>query len=292
MPRVPRIDKPGLLYHVFARGIERRQIFQNDRDRYRFLDSLGTILTETGTAIHAFALLPNHFHLLLRRNSAPLSSVMRRLLTSYAIYFNRRHERVGHLFQNRYRSIVCQEDRYYLQLVRYIHLNPVRSAQVSLEKLANYPFCGHSYLLGNRRADWYEPERVLTRFGGPAAAGRQVYLEMIASSPQSRIALNPDDRGSNQTDNAADIRVESEQAKQGFDFKIEPIVDAVCDEMGILKTELLLGAKRRDVVKARELIVGKLIGEVGLPPSHIAKELYISKTAVTSILRRRSKRVS
>ena len=98
MPRQSRIDAPGALHHVIVRGIERRKIFLNDQDRYDFLDRLGAVIEHTGTICYAWALMPNHFHLLLRTGNAPLATVMRRLLTGHAVSFNRRH---GHLFQNR-----------------------------------------------------------------------------------------------------------------------------------------------------------------------------------------------
>ena len=112
MPRRSRIDAPGALHHIICRGIERRRIFKDNQDRDNFIKRLGGILLETKTPCYAWALTPNHFHILTRTGSAPLSTVMRRLLTGYAIYFNRRHRRSGHLFQNRYKSIVCQEHIY------------------------------------------------------------------------------------------------------------------------------------------------------------------------------------
>lgn len=130
MPRQARLDAPGILQHVMARGIERRKIFANDKDRTSFLERLTVILEETQTQCYAWALIPNHFHLLLRTGSTPLSKVMRRLMTGYAMNFNKRYKRTGHLFQNRYKSVVCEEDPYLLELIRYIHLNPLRAKLV------------------------------------------------------------------------------------------------------------------------------------------------------------------
>jgi putative transposase len=152
MPRQPRLDAPGLLQHVMARGIERRQIFQDDKDRKAFLTRFADILEETQTQCYAWALIPNHFHLLLRTGSTPLSKVMRRLMTGYAVNFNKRHKRSGHLFQNRYKSVVCEEDPYLLELIRYIHLNPLRAGLVKdLRELDKYPWSGHSVIMGRRK---------------------------------------------------------------------------------------------------------------------------------------------
>ena len=117
MPRQARLDAPGVLQHVMARGIERRKIFWDNKDRSSFLERLAVILEETQAQCYAWALISNHFHLLLRTGPTPLSKVMRRLMTGYAVTFNKRHKRSGHLFQNRYKSVVCEEDPYLLELI-------------------------------------------------------------------------------------------------------------------------------------------------------------------------------
>ena len=134
MPRQARLDAPGVLHHIMIRGIERRKIFTDDKDREDMLDRLAKLLPETQTACYAWAFLPNHAHFLFRTGVTPLATVMRRLLTGYAVSFNRRHKRRGHLFQNRYKSIVCQEDAYLKELVRYIHLNPVRAVLLRISQ--------------------------------------------------------------------------------------------------------------------------------------------------------------
>ena len=130
MPRQARIDAPGALHHIIIRGIERTSIFADDRDRENFLERLSQLLTESQTPCYAWALMSNHAHLLLRTGSVAIASLTRRLLTGYAVSFNKRHRRHGYLFQNRYKSILCEEDRYLRQLVAYIHLNPVRAGIV------------------------------------------------------------------------------------------------------------------------------------------------------------------
>ena len=152
MPRQPRLDAPGVLQHVMARGIERRKIFWDDKDRTSFLERFAVILEETQTQCYAWSLIPNHFHLLLRTGPTPLKKVMGRLMTGYAVTFNKRHNRSGHLFQNRYKSVICEEDPYLLELIRYIHLNPLRAGLVKdLKELDKYPWTGHSTILGRHK---------------------------------------------------------------------------------------------------------------------------------------------
>ena len=128
------------MHQIIVRRIERRRIFSDDQDCDNFVERLGDIVTETEIFCFAWALIPNHAHILLRTCQTPLSTVMRRMLTGYAVSYNRRHWRHGHLFQNRYKSILCQEDTYLLELVRYIHLNPLRAKLVkSLTETDKYP---------------------------------------------------------------------------------------------------------------------------------------------------------
>lgn len=176
MPRKARIDAPGALHHIIVRGIEKRQIFEDDKDRDQFIQRLDDILTETETPIYAWALIPNHAHFLLKTSLTPIATIMSRLLTGYAGYFNRRHRRHGHLFQNRYKSILCQEETYFRELVRYIHLNPLRAKLVKeIKALDNYPYSGHSAVLESVRRDWQQVDYVLGFFGKTKSAARRAY---------------------------------------------------------------------------------------------------------------------
>lgn len=180
MPRSARIDCLDILQHVMVRGIERQDIFLDDVDRFAFLQRFTRLLQETSTDCLAWALMRNHFHLLLRPRAAKLSTFMRRLLTGYAVTFNKRHRRVGHLFQNRYKSIVCEEEPYLLELVRYIHLNPLRAHAVAdIDALDRYPWCGHAVLMGVRDLVGQKSSEVLARFGPNARSAREAYRRFI-----------------------------------------------------------------------------------------------------------------
>jgi putative transposase len=176
MPRKARIDAPGALHHIIVRGIERRKIFWDDADRDSFVRRLGRVVGETDTACFAWALIPNHAHLLLRTGRTPIAGVMQRLLTGYAVEFNRRHRRHGHLFQNRYKSILCQQDPYLLELVRYIHLNPLRAKLVAdYASLKGFRYSGHCALMGKCSNDWQDTEYILSLFGEKVPEARRSY---------------------------------------------------------------------------------------------------------------------
>ena len=190
MPRQARLDASGALHHIVVRGIERAKIFRDDADRDDFLDRLGDLLNETRTPCYAWALIPNH-HLLLRTGLSPLATVMRRLLTGYAVSFNRRDRRHGHLFQNRYKSFLCQEDACLLELPRYIHLNPVRARVVAdLRELEQYRYSGHGVLMGKHHLDWQDDQYVLKMFGARVGAARRHYRAYVEES--LRLGRRPD----------------------------------------------------------------------------------------------------
>jgi REP element-mobilizing transposase RayT len=180
MPRGPRLDAPAALHHVLARGIERRPIFLDDHDRFAFLCRLAPLLLATRASVYAWALVGNHVHLLLRTGDAALSDVMRCLLTGYAVNFNRRHRRAGHLFQNRFKSILVEEEPYFLELIRYIHLNPIRAGLVlDLDELDRYPWSGHAALLGMAIHAWQDTDAVLDQFGAQPNLARQSYRQFV-----------------------------------------------------------------------------------------------------------------
>jgi REP element-mobilizing transposase RayT len=195
MARVARRDAPGAIHHVLLRGIERRWIFLDDRDRGDFLDRLARQIAEGRGSCFAWALMPNHVHLLLRTGERPLSEAMRRLNTGYARAFNLRHRRTGYLFQDRFRSILVEDDGYLRVVLRYIHLNPVRGKLVpSLDALARHPWAGHSRLMGFQRAGFQAVDQVLGWFSPEPRAARRAlwhWMEGGLCDPGDRDALRP-----------------------------------------------------------------------------------------------------
>lgn len=127
MPRVARKLSNSQVYHVMVRGNEKKSIFLDDEDRLKFVSVLGEKKKETGFSLYAWCLMNNHVHLLLKEGSEPIRLIMKRINVSYALHFNRKYDRVGHVFQDRYRSEPVESERYLLQLIRYIHNNPVRA---------------------------------------------------------------------------------------------------------------------------------------------------------------------
>ena len=180
MPRHARLDAPGALHHIMVRGIDKSNIFRDAEDKARFLERLGQNVQNSKCSIHAWVLMDNHVHLLFRSGQDGISAVMRKLLTWYAQYFNRRHGRKGHLFENRYKSILCDEDNYLLALVRYIHCNPIRAKIIhTMAELDRYPWSGHRALIDKVTYAWMDTATVMKQFGGAMRKARNEYRRFM-----------------------------------------------------------------------------------------------------------------
>jgi len=160
-----------------GRGNGGATIFTDDEDRMKFLSLLGEGVERFGHSVYAFCLMGNHFHLVVRTGETPLSTIMQNLMFRYTIHFNRRTRRYGHLFQGRFKSVLVDEQRYLLELVRYVHLNPVRSGLVELPQ--DWIWSGHPAYLGKSKEHYLDTEWVLGIFGGKPAVARRRYEEFV-----------------------------------------------------------------------------------------------------------------
>jgi len=322
MPRGARLDAPGTLHHVIVRGIEGRNIVDDETDREDFVSRQGKLSEETGTAIYAWALMTNHAHLLLRSGPAGLPNFMRRLLTGYAASYNRSHKRYGHLFQNRYKSIICEEDPYFKELVRYIHLNPLRAGLVdTVGRLSRYKWCGHSALLGKRRNNWQDQDYVLKWFGSTEERARKAYLQfveqgvkqgrrpelvggglirsmggwsVVKSLRKSGLFEKGDERilGSGGFVEGiimqADEKIKHQLSAKDLDKEATAIISRECKKQNVNMKVLRSGSRIKEVSKLRTTLALRLVNDLGLSLAESARKLGVSTSAISQILRRQS----
>jgi REP element-mobilizing transposase RayT len=324
MPRQARLDAPGVLHHVIFRGIERRKIFRDNDDRNNLLERLEILLPETRIACYAWALLSNHAHFLFRTGDVPLSTLMRRLLTGYVVRFNKKYNRHGPLLQNRYKSIICQEDVYFKELVRYIHLNPVRvNAVSSLSDLKNYEYSGHSVLMGKKKRNWQDIKYVLSVFGRSKKAARKDYLYYVERCVQQgrrpelvggglirslggwreakskRLEkerhLKGDQRILGQSDFVEEILAEAEEKyersyemkSKGYDLK--SIEKRVCEIYDIKEIEIYSGSRQQTLADARGLYCYWSVRVLGYSLTEIARRLHRTVSGVGYAVQRGEK---
>jgi putative transposase len=178
MARPLRIEYPGAFYHITARGNEQRDIFRDDKDRERFLGYLETAVGRYKAVIHVYCLMSNHYHLLLSTPEGNLSQIMRHINGGYTTWFNKRHNRCGHLFQGRYKAILVDADPYAGELSRYIHLNPVRAGMVTQPE--QYQWSSYVAYIGKAKTPrWLTTDWLLQYFGQTTAAAKKAYVFFV-----------------------------------------------------------------------------------------------------------------
>ena len=320
MPRHARLEIPGGIYHVITRGIERRAIFCDDEDRKEFLRRFSEGLYHTTSRCYGWALMPNHFHLLIRTGKSSLSELMRKLLTGYAVYFNRRYGRSGYLYQNRYKSILCQEEAYLLELVRYVHLNPLRARIVAdIVALDHYPWSGHSVLMGKQNNSWQSTREVLERFSLTKTQAQNRYRQFVidgqsmgkrddltggglrrsAGGWQKVLELRKakeywrsDERVLGDSEFVESMLKVSDEAlirKEKLkleDWNIEKITERACELSGVKAEEVFRRGRHNNVSQARSLIAYWGRKELGLSGSDVARYFGISKQSIWKALER------
>ncbi len=189
MARQLRIELAGGIYHVFARGNEKKRIFRTGGDRERFLSLLPRAHEKYACLFYAYSLLPNHYHLLIETKKKNLSAVMHFINVSYSIYFNKKHKRVGHLLQGRYKAIIVQKESYLLELSRYIHTNADRAG--FKEKINDRKWSSYCYYSGRcKNPVWFCTEWIIARFGKDWHFAIKEYKRFVGEGLRNRI-MNP-----------------------------------------------------------------------------------------------------
>jgi len=292
MARKARVEVAGGLYHVITRGNNRQRIFDNPADFEKFLSLLTNQKTKRPFFLYAYCLMTNHVHLLIERQADTVGSIMHRLLTGYSQYYNRRHQRVGHLLQGRHKAILCQSDRYLIELVRYIHLNPVRAKMVA--KPEEYEYSGHRAYLGLAPALIMDVDPVLRHFGVSKNQARQRYRQFVSAGMkdghQDEFYHADEGRilGSEEFVDATIHRIgQSKRAKKNAclvettsSVNLEMLLETVERICGISRTKFCGSGKSLAAVTAKEMLV--LIGrEMGASLRMLSEVMEISSSSVS-----------
>ena len=194
MPRRKRVKSKSGYYHVMIRGNEKKNIFNNNEDKFRFMEILNETKKKKEYCLHAFCLMSNHVHLMLSEGIDDVAKVMKRINVRYAYYFNKKYKRVGHLFQDRYRSEVVENDSYILSLARYIHQNPVKAGIV--KAIGDYKWSSYNAYLNNNDyfAKMLDRDIILGYFSENRKLAMQQYAKyMSGEDNESFIDLTEND---------------------------------------------------------------------------------------------------
>jgi REP-associated tyrosine transposase len=319
MARQKRLNISGAIYHVITRGLNGMKIFRDSKDRKEFLTRLAVVLAESKSQCYAWVLMSNHIHLLIRASEMPLSNVVRRVLSGYAKAFNKKYKRRGYLYQNRFKSILCQEDRYFLELIRYIHLNPVRAGFIkTIEELEKYPYSGHGVIVGRRSIVFQEVGEVLLQFSEKRQEAIQKYRSFIADGWeegrredltgggllrsvggwQSTMELRKlgerwrgDDRilgdgvfVEKMLKKAEENMYRKEKMKhQGWD--LDKLAEYICDKMAIKMESLYKRGRLNGVSYARGMLAYWGVEELGFKGIDVARFLGVKRPAINQMMK-------
>jgi len=290
MPRKPRIEYSGAFYHVIARGNQKQRIFKDQADFQKYLLTLTVYKNRTNCRIYAYILMNNHVHLLIETGGIPLSKIMQGVNQVYTMYFNRKYRTVGHLFQGRYKAILCDREAYLLGLVKYIHQNPLRAKIV--DRLDSYLWSSHHAYTGKRNPlGLVDEDQVLRLFSGRKGRARARYREFMAEEDAlSKAAVYATTDQRIQGDDEFADRILEQHDRAGAQVRrikkgLETIVIALEAHLGVPRADLCSHSRKPIIARARS-IFAKAAGAIGYRGSEIARFLQKDPAAITRYLQR------
>jgi REP element-mobilizing transposase RayT len=257
MARPVRIEYPGAVYHVLCRGNNRQAVFRDDHDRKRYLEKLCFYCEEKGVLLLCYCLLTNHVHLVLETPQGNLSKMMQAFQTSYTVYFNKRHRRTGHVFEQRYKAFVVDQDNYLLEVSRYVHLNPVAAGLV--RRAANYRWSSYGGYLKGKRIAGLNTDKLLGYFAGGKRKQVGQFREFVENGLTGKEKLGePAVRkqafiGDEEFEEAVKRKVAKLSAAEKS-YPLKRIVGAVCRVTGVPQNDVRHSRRSEQVQRARELI--------------------------------------
>jgi REP element-mobilizing transposase RayT len=318
MPNVSRLDPPGSFHHVMSHCVEGCHALKEDRFKADMMDRLSRLVGNRLLRIHAWALMDNHFHLLAEPVEATLSVAMHKLLTGFACAYNSRCDRRGHVFDARFRSILVEQESYYLKLISYIHLNPLKAGVVSsLQELSSYPWTGHSSITGACGCPWMSVEVTQALHGECGGDWRSVYLRLLESSlgnddkemesgnfriwrhglkevssddhvPTGRsiLVLGSRSFALSQFEKYKGLRRAGIRNRGDQHLEMEVASVRIALEYGIAQATMRSGGRGKRLSEARCKLIEELLTVQGVTQGDVASFLNISKSTVSYIMKK------
>jgi putative transposase len=287
MARPPRLHAPGAMYHVTLRGNHRQNIFFTPRDRDVLSELFAEVMERFGARLHAYCYMTNHVHALIQVSDAPLGRLMLRIAGRYARLTQSRLHTTGHLFEKRYYPVLVDADEYLLELLRYIHLNPVRARMVSSPD--DYPWSSHSVYLGLRHEPWVTTQFALSMFSTDRDAAVEAYRRFVkedVSSPSRTSPLvqrNPNDKRIMGSDDFA-ARVLGAAWRPRSRRTLDELIDEACARFSVSTFDLSSPKRRRDLVIARAWVGRQAIAGRIASLSAVARKLNRDESSLRHAL--------
>ncbi len=317
MSRKYRFDSPGSLHHVMSHSVEGKSVFSKPSDCIDFLKRIEKVVVAGELRIHAWVLMHNHFHLLAEPQNESLSCSIKKVLTGFALSYNLRNEQKGHVFRSRFKSILVERENYFMDLLRYIHLNPMRAGIVStFDELADYMWSGHPVIVGKHKNCWQSTALVRFMFQNREKNWREQYIEFLAEPSDitekafdtgnyiiSKEGLEALDDAETEPDNIAGMGVLGSREfalerykeldtyrgviKRDRNFqhtRIENALNMASEISGVSKAIIRTGHGNRRVSWIRGILVRVIISELGLSLTDAARYFNMSSSGIHKIL--------
>lgn len=298
MARKPRIEYNGAFYHVITRGNQRQKIFKDKLDCTKYLKVLSDYKDRYKYFLYAYVLMNNHVHLLIQTQEIPLSKILQGINQRYTIYFNKKYKTIGHLFQGRYKAILCDKDEYLLTLIKYIHLNPVRAGIV--KNIDKYEWSSHHFYIEKHSSGdiIIDMEQVLGMFSKSEAKARRLYRvymsekeevgrEDIYSTIDQRIL--GDERFAEKV--SEEHKAEVAFTKRPKEYTLSEIARGIENAYGITLKEIQQKGKDRDIMLCRKLF-SLIAKEYGYKGKEISRYIQKDAAVVTRYLREKRELVA
>lgn len=276
MARQPRIYYPGAIYHIIARGNNKDNVFYDASDKRKYLDLLGQYKQKYSIDLYAYVLMNNHCHLLMKANNHPPAKVMQGLQLSYTLYFNRRYERVGHIFQQRYKAFLCDNDAYLMQLVCYIHQNPVRA---HLPGGVNYVWSSHKEYQHSRHG-LVDTNYILSIFHQDRSQALNLYRERMGAPVQLEPANIREENeaflADSRTEQVADM-----PEKPPCQFTLSQLADMIAAEYAVAVPDMMGHCRLHQVVQARNQLIFAAVKNGLASKIELARMLQLDPARIT-----------
>lgn len=287
MARKARLEVEGGLYHVITRGNDRQDIFHSDEDFQKFLSLIAAQKEKAPFFLYAWCLMTNHIHLLIERQAHTIGRTMQRTLTGYSQWYNRRYRHIGHVFQGRHKAILCDSDAYLAELVRYIHLNPVRAKMVS--RAEDYPYSSHREYIGLGPPGMTDVDPLLRRFGHRREIAVERYREYVTAglgityskgieSPAEARVLGSEEFVDETIHRMGELTV-GRKKKARRDVHTAALITAVEAVMGLPRDQFLGPDKNARSVMAKDVLIVTGL-ELGATVTEFARIISIDSTNV------------
>lgn len=274
MARKPRIHYPGALYHVMVRGNNREKVLIDEVHKGKYLGLVALYKEKLDFKLYAFCIMDNHAHLLIEVKDVPLSQIMQRIQQVYTQWFNRKHGRTGHVFQQRYEAILCDKDNYLLQLIKYIHNNPVR---VNLDGGIKYKWSSHVYYIGEKKSNFVNTFDILGMFSENRKEAFRQYLKFMNQEPEEITY-----------DNFEELQLkrqvmEKEKKKEENRLSIDEIMEKVCINENVDISEITRKTKIQWISDIRKAIVLLSERHCSITNTVLAQKLNLHPSMISKI---------